>query len=114
MPKYRQLGLKFDHDKPRTDLLDPYAMEQVALVLAFGAKKYAAHNWRKGIVFSRLIGAILRHAFAILRGEWLDPETQLPHAAHIMCTAMFLTWMGEHRPDLNDIWTKESEDGGRD
>lgn len=97
-------GLKFDQDKPRMDLIDAYATEELARVLTFGAKKYAANNWRKGISYGRLLAAILRHAFAIMRGEWLDPETNLPHAAHIQCTAMFLTWMGKERPDLNDIW----------
>jgi len=97
-------GLKFDQDKPRMDLLDAYAIEQLALVLGFGAQKYAANNWRKGISYGRLLAAILRHAFAILRGEWLDGETGLSHAAHIQCTAMFLTWMGKHRPDMNDLW----------
>jgi hypothetical protein len=97
-------GWKFDHDKPPVDLLDPYALEQIALVLEFGRRKYAAHNWRKGIGFTRLLAAAIRHAFALLRGEDLDPESGLPHAAHLGCCAMFLIWMMENRPDLDDRW----------
>jgi hypothetical protein len=74
-----KLGMKFDQDKPRTDLLDPLALEGLSAVLAFGAKKYAANNWRGGLSYSRLIGAALRHTFAILRGEDIDPESGLPH-----------------------------------
>ena len=47
-------GMKFDGDKTRMDLLDAGAIEQLAQVLTFGARKYAAHNWRKGITKGRL------------------------------------------------------------
>ena len=99
-----QQGTKFDQDKPRTDLLDPLALEGLAKVLAFGAKKYAAHNWRGGITYSRLIGACLRHAFAILRGEDIDSESGLPHVDHLGCCWMFLSNMQKTRPDLDDRW----------
>lgn len=100
-------GMKFDQDKPRVDLIDPYAMEELAKVLTFGAQKYAAHNWRKGISFSRLIAAAFRHLMAIMRGEDHDPETGLPHAAHLMCCAMFLIWNLKHKPELDDRWKPE-------
>lgn len=96
-------GVKYDGDKPRMDLLDPYAIEQLSHVLTFGAKKYDAHNWRKGIAKGRLIAAALRHLFAYLRGEDKDPETGLSHAAHAMCCCMFLIGL-EHRADLDDRW----------
>lgn len=97
-------GCKLDTEKPRMDLIDPYAEEQLAKVLTFGAKKYADHNWRKGIAMSRLIAACHRHLNAINRGEDNDAETGLPHAAHIMCEAMFIVWMIENRPDMDDRW----------
>jgi hypothetical protein len=96
-----QGGLKYDQGKPRMDLLDSHAIEQLALVLGFGAKKYAANNWRKGLAKSRLIGAALRHLFAYLRGEDVDSETGLSHAAHAMCCCMFILGL-EHRQDLDD------------
>lgn len=99
-------GVKFDADKPRMDLLDAYAIEELAKVLAFGAKKYDAHNWRKGITKGRLIAAALRHLFAYLRGENVDPETGLSHVAHAMCCCMFLLGL-EHRPELDDRWKSE-------
>lgn len=98
-------GVKFDSGKPRMDLLDAYAIEQLSLVLAFGAQKYDAHNWRKGITKTRLIAAALRHLFAYLRGEDKDPETGLSHAAHAMCCCMFLLGL-EHRADLDDRWSE--------
>ena len=97
-------GSKFDQDKAPMDLLDRYALEQTAAVLAFGAKKYGRNNWRGGMAHSRLIAAALRHTVAIADGEIVDPESGLPHAAHAMCCVMFLLWMQKNRPDLNDVW----------
>jgi hypothetical protein len=91
-------GLKHDSEKVRMDLLDPYAIEQLAAVLTFGAKKYAAHNWRSGINYSRLIAALLRHTFAYLGGEDNDLESGLPHIAHAMCCCMFI--LGLSNPKL--------------
>lgn len=99
-------GVKFDAEKPRMDLLDPHAMLQLSAVLTFGAKKYAAHNWREGIHKSRLIAALFRHMFAYLGGENVDPETGLSHAAHAMCCCMFLLGL-EHRRDLDDRYKNE-------
>ena len=95
------IAVKFDNNKPRMDLLDPRAMEELSKVLTFGAQKYAPHNWRKGLHKSRLIGAALRHLFAYLGGQDNDPETGLSHAAHAMCCCMFILGL-EHRSDLDD------------
>lgn len=109
-PSSKQVGgVKFDTDKPRMDLLDAYAIEQLSLVLGFGAIKYDAHNWRKGLSKSRLIAAALRHLFAYLRGEDKDSESGLSHVAHAMCCCMFLLGL-EHRNDLDDRW---KEDAGK-
>lgn len=97
-------GRKDDSDKLRMDLLDPIALEGLAAVLTFGAKKYASHNWRGGISYSRLIGALFRHGFAVVRGEDLDPESGLPHIDHLGCCWMFLSNLSKTRPDLDDRW----------
>jgi hypothetical protein len=63
---------------------------EIAKVLDHGAKKYSAHNWRGGFVWSRIASAILRHLFAWLTGEDKDPESGLSHLAHAGCGIMFL------------------------
>lgn len=88
------------------DLLDPSFTEGVAKVLTFGARKYAADNWRGGIEYTRLISAMLRHIAAIQRGEDIDPESGLPHVYHVGANAQFLGWMQQERPDLDDRWKK--------
>jgi hypothetical protein len=95
-------ALKFDNEKPRTELVDADAILELAKVLTFGAKKYAANNWRKGIEFSRVIGAALRHIYAIQQGEDRDQETGLLHSAHAMCELMFLTNFYKSHPELDD------------
>lgn len=97
-------AMKHDGEKPRMDLLDPLALEGLAKVLTFGAQKYAAHNWRKGIANSRLTAAMLRHLFAIMRGEDIDPESGLPHIDHLGCCWMFLSNNMKVRPEMDDRW----------
>jgi hypothetical protein len=95
-------AVKHDADKPRMDLLDPYSMEQLSRVLTFGSHKYAAWNWTKGLAYSRLTAAALRHLFAFMRGEDEDPESGLPHLAHALCCVMFLLSMTKRHPELDD------------
>ena len=104
-------GRKDDADKLPLELLDTRAIEGLAAVLKFGAQKYAAHNWRGGIAWGRLLGALLRHTFAILRGEFTDPESGLPHIDHVGCCWMFLSSMMKTRPDLNDLYKYENPNG---
>jgi hypothetical protein len=95
-------GSHKDDGKPRVDLLDPDALLGLSRVLSFGCEKYAAHNWRGGIKFSRIIGSILRHLFAIMGGEDIDLESGLPHIDHLGCDWMFLSYYMKKRKDLDD------------
>ena len=101
-------GVKFDGDKPRMDLIDRAAMEELAHVLGFGANKYAAHNWRKGINYSRLVGAALRHIHAFNDGEDKDPESGYSHIGHAMCCLMFLMGTIKHNPDMDDRYNRDN------
>jgi len=95
---------KFDEEKVPLELVDPYAVEGLAKVLGFGAKKYATNNWRGGLQYTRLIGAIKRHLAAIEKGEDIDTESGLPHVDHLGCEWMFLSYFMKHRIDLDDRW----------
>lgn len=59
-------------------------------VLRFGAQKYAAWNWAKGMPWSVPLACGARHALAIQRGTHLDAESHLPHLGHYLCNAVFL------------------------
>ena len=83
-------GKKYDGEKPRMYLLPPKALTEVAKVLTFGANKYDEHNWKKlDNLQNRYTGAALRHIFAHMDGEELDPETGLDHLAHALCCLLF-------------------------
>lgn len=83
-------GIKYDSDKVRLDLWSPYAIQETGVVLTFGAEKYVAYNWARGLLYSRVYAALLRHLLAWWNGEELDSETGRPHLAHAMCCLMFL------------------------
>lgn len=84
-------GLKYDQEKPRWELLAYDVIEAVVRVLTFGAIKYTARNWEKGIKFSRVFAATMRHLIAFWRGEDNDPETGLCHLDQAICELMFMS-----------------------
>ena len=89
-PARASVGVKADVGKLGTHLLPTRPLEAVARVLDFGAKKYAPDNWRAGIAYSRVYGAVLRHVWAWWRGETLDPESGQHHLACACTELMFL------------------------
>lgn len=95
-------ALKFDDGKLPLHLLSTEAMNQTAAVLQFGADKYAAHNWRKGFVWSRPLAAAMRHITAFNAGEDKDPESGLSHLAHAACCIMFLLEFEKTHKELDD------------
>lgn len=97
-------GVKHDQEKIPLELLSSTWLMGVGRVLGFGAKKYAAHNWRKGLQQSRLLGAALRHIVAYLGGEDRDEETGLSHLYHASCCLMFTSELKETHPELDDRW----------
>lgn len=95
-------GIKYDQNKTEYHYFSPIALEKINQILTFGAKKYAAHNWRGGFVWSRPFNACMRHLWAWWRGEDKDPETGLSHLAHAACCIMFLLEFEETKKDLDD------------
>jgi hypothetical protein len=95
-------GKKFDNGKPMLALLPVRAVEDVGRVLTFGASKYDPWNWSKGMAWSRLISASLRHLFAFMRGEDRDPETGISHLAHAACCLLFLLEYTYSRREFDD------------
>ncbi len=83
-------GVKHDSGKPPMALLSGSALLEIARVLDFGQGKYNTWNWKGGMAWSRVAGAVLRHIFAWLGGQDKDPETGLSHLAHAACGLMFL------------------------
>jgi hypothetical protein len=85
-------GVKLDGAKTRWDLLPWPALELVAQALTLGAAKYPVpENWRHvPDARRRYFAAAIRHAVAWVKGEKTDPESGLPHLAHLACNSLFL------------------------
>lgn len=79
--------------KVRMELLPPYALAQIASVLAHGADKHGEWNWRLPsgeFNEDHYLGAILRHANLAMAGQDVDPGTGISHYAHIAATCMIV------------------------
>lgn len=83
-------AVKFDNDKPRTDLMPPEAILGLADLYAVGARKYADRNWEKGMSYTRLLGALLRHALAYMSGENYAPDDKQHHMLSVAWCAFAL------------------------
>lgn len=103
-------GQRYNAGKPHFTLLFDarHAMIDATKVLEFGMRKYARGNWLKGLPWTEIEDSLLRHLSAFHAGEDTDPESGLPHTAHVLVNALFLAEMF-HRKNLDDRSTKPAE-----
>lgn len=104
MSKYNapDRGQKFDTDKDRFDLLPFDLMGGEQRVWEFGAKKYSANNWRKGMPMTQGLNAALRHITAYMMGEDHDPESKESHLDHAICCLRMAQNTARYYPQLDD------------
>lgn len=100
---------KNDTGKPRMDLIDPEWLLDVGRVLTWGSGSYDEsqkvyeNNWRQGgMRWGQVFAALQRHSLAFWGGEEIDPETGIPHMAHIACNSMFLHYYARNARHLDD------------
>lgn len=77
-------------DKPRPDLISPFATERLAEWLRQGAVKYKERNWEKGIPISRCLASLHRHLMRYQQGDRSED-----HIIAVMCNAMFMAHFEE-------------------
>lgn len=95
-------GIKHDVGKPQLELIAPEMVFALGEVLTFGASKYAARNWEKGMSWGRVFGALMRHLWAWWRGEAKDKETGYSHLWHAACCLMFLVAYEQRGTGIDD------------
>jgi len=95
-------ALKFDTGKLRMDLIPPSLLSSVATILEFGARKYAPRAWEKGMHWSRVFAALMRHMWAWWSGENTDHETGKSHLWHAACCIAFLIEYEKTKPEFDD------------
>lgn len=115
MPKQRwevirRLAAFEMHKASMTSVVAALTMDDVraaTYVWEYGANKYKAWNWAKGMDWSIPLACISRHVQAILDGEDLDNESGCPHWAHVVCNLLMLEHYtlyykaGDDRPPAN-------------
>ncbi len=133
------LGRRYNAGKLKWSLLDWTSLRSMVKVLMYGAHKYSVfkdgsgnivtgaeispeaaeklelqssgqHNWKTGLKTTEICDSTMRHLVAYMQGEDIDPESGLPHTGHLFCNIMFLEYMMENRPELDDrVIDKETE-----
>lgn len=64
------------------------------------------NNWKKGLPYTEICESLLRHTHSFLNGQNRDKESKLLEVGHILCNALFLSYMTLFRPDLDDRYTE--------
>ena len=109
-------GVKNDQEKTDLSLFSWIWFVGVGRVLTRGKRKYAAHNWRKGLAIARLLAGVIRHITLFMAGQDLDvspnckgcqagdceKHTGEHHLDCASCGLMFAREMHATRPDLDD------------
>lgn len=95
-------AIKNDQDKYDPTMLSIELIELVSRVRMFGSKKYSRNNWKGGFKYTRSLAAALRHIFAYLNGEDLDPESGLSHLGHAIASLEHCVYSSIHHKHLDD------------
>lgn len=103
---------RFEETHDQTNLVDALAScvgeggspwREACAVFEYGAKKYAAWNWAKGMPWSVPMACAKRHLVAIAEGEQDDPESGLPHFGHVACNIVMLLHFVSAYPEGDDL-----------
>lgn len=86
MSEEPNVGIRFDKDKPRYELVPTDSLEELVKVYT----KDAEHNWEKEMDWSHIFSNLLHHAWKFWKGEDYDEETGCHHMAMVAWNAMAL------------------------
>ncbi len=88
MPKKAET---YDDGKPPLANLPSAGIREVAMVQAYGHKKYKDfNNYRKGMEASRQASCAMRHIMDFMDGQDVDSESGRSHLAHAACRLLFM------------------------
>jgi hypothetical protein len=102
-------GKRYDFGKSRMSLIPFVALRALGDVYAYGECKYASWNWAKGMAWSRMADAMLRHYERFSMGEARDPESGLLHSAHMAWNAIGLLTYELLNLGEDDRWKEHAD-----
>lgn len=91
------------------DDLNTSLVFDVARVSEFGAKKYAKDNWRTSGSWCKCADSGLRHLLSYLNGETHDPESGMPHLAHLGWNIMALIEFQDANSGTDDRYKRPAD-----
>lgn len=101
---------RFNQGKLQWTLLHPKSMEPMVQVLMYGTGKYERDNWQKACPKKfDLLDSLERHSKALISGESIDKESNLPHIGHLMCNAMFYSYWEQKTNGLFEKFEESSK-----
>lgn len=100
-------GTKNDAGKSRISLIPREALWGMGDALGYGEKKYGTNNFRKGIAYSRLADAAIRHLTQFMDGEDIDKESGNHHLFHCLASVAMLVYMFYNKKNMDDRYKEE-------
>lgn len=104
-------GLRDNKGKPKLSLVPKSLLVAVATVIwknsIPGGGKYPMYNWEKGLPWTDVADSLLRHIFAWLGGENIDPESGIHHLWLAACNLAFLIQYQDICPQLDNRKKKD-------
>jgi hypothetical protein len=90
---------KADSSKNMLSLIEPQFIIKLGEILTFGSIKYTTDNWKLCEDPRRYKDALLRHTYAYLSGELIDPESGIEHTACMAFNTMALQYFDNKPKD---------------
>ena len=95
--------IKADNGKRRYDLIPIGALEGIAEILTYGARKYNDNNWLQSAYPDRYFAACMRHLAEVRKGKHIDPESNCFHIDHALVSLiMYRELMIKNKTHINN------------
>jgi hypothetical protein len=104
-PFQRPKALTYDENKAPLAYVPWAAIDEMALVQAYGQKKYGDfYNYKKGLEVGRNLSCAIRHIRDFMNGVDVDSESGRSHLAHAMCRLAFTIQNMRDGTAIDDRW----------
>lgn len=102
MVSSKKKSTRHNEGKLKWSLVSYEALKPMIQVLMFGEKEHSTDNWKIGMPYTEVCESLLRHTYDFMNGMDRDKKTKLLQVGHILCNAMFLSFMFLFRKDFDD------------